>query len=276
MGHNGSDTYVLRGGRQGAERLKLLARVKWPTTKTLLKRVGLRPGMHCLDAGCGIGTVTIHLARWTGPAGRAVGIDVDEDCLELARQRAHRQQLHPVFRAECISDLREAAAYDLVYSRFLLSHLRQPGEAVVRMVLAARSGGLVVVEDIDFTGYFCWPACPAFDRYVSLYQRAVQRKGGDANLGPRLLGLLLDAGLEQVDLKVVQPTFRHGPGKRLAPVTMEHIREAVVEAGLAIPAEVDQLVAELDRFARDSRTILGLPRIFQVWGRKPQAGEPAR
>src|SRR5262249_43308467 len=51
MGHDGSDTYVLRGGQKGAERLRLLARVKWPTTKTLLRRFGLRPGMHCLDVG---------------------------------------------------------------------------------------------------------------------------------------------------------------------------------------------------------------------------------
>src|SRR5258708_38315263 len=67
-----SDTYVLRGGEQGAERLRLLARVKWPTTKALLRQVGLRPGMRCLDVGCGIGAVTLKLARWVGPTGISV------------------------------------------------------------------------------------------------------------------------------------------------------------------------------------------------------------
>ena len=269
MGRDRSNDYVLRTGQQGAKRLRLLARVKWPTTKTLLRRVRLRPGMSCLDVGCGIGAVTLQLARRVGPTGRAVGIDRDEHCLEIARQEAGRQSVHADFRAMSVSELQEAAAYDLVYGRFLLSHLREPGRAIERMALAARPGGLVVVEDIEFAGHFSFPKCPDFDRYVSLYQQAVERKGGDANIGPRLPGLFLDAGLEGVELEVVQPTFRHGLGKRIAQVTMEHIHEAVVEAGLASPGEVDAVVADLDRFARDPRTLLSLPRIFQVWGRKP-------
>ena len=45
--------YVLRGGRAGAERLRLLNRVKWPTTEPLLGAAGLRAGMSCLNVGCG-------------------------------------------------------------------------------------------------------------------------------------------------------------------------------------------------------------------------------
>jgi hypothetical protein len=48
--------YVLRGGRAGAERLRLLNRVKWPTTEPLLGAAGLRAGMSCLDVGCGAET----------------------------------------------------------------------------------------------------------------------------------------------------------------------------------------------------------------------------
>jgi SAM-dependent methyltransferase len=266
MGQDESGTYVLRGGQEGAERLRLLARVKWPTTRALLRRVGLRPGMRCLDVGCGAGAVTLKLARWVGPTGEAVGIDTDERCLELAGQEATRQGLPAVFRKEGVNDLQEEAAYDLVYSRFLLTHLAEPGRAVERMVRAARPGRLVAVEDIEFAAHFCHPACLAFDRYVSLYQQAVQRRGGDPNIGPRLVGLLLDAGLQRVGVEVVQPTYRRGPGKRIAQVTMEHIREAVETAGLASAKEVDAVIAALDRFTRNPRTILSLPRIIQVWG----------
>ena len=128
----------------------------------------------------------------------------------------------------------------------------------------------MVVEDIEFAAHFCYPACPAFDRYVSLYQQVVQRNGGDPNIGPRLVSLLMDAGLQQVCVEVVQPTYRKGPGKRIAQVTLEHIRGAVVEAGLASSGEIDAAVADLDRLARNRRTILSLPRVFQVWGRKGQ------
>jgi hypothetical protein len=81
--------------------------------------------------------------------------------------------------------------------------------------------------------------------------------------------MFLDAGLEGVDLEVVQPTFREGPGKHMAAVTMEHIREEVVGAGLASAGEIDGIVGALGAFARDPRTLMSWPRIFQVWGKRP-------
>src|SRR5438874_1379645 len=133
MGQEGPDTYVLRGGDQRAERLRLLARVKWPTTRALRRRVGLRPGMRCLDVGCGSGAVSLKLARLVGPGGRAVGVDLDERCLGLARQEAARKGLPAVFRRGGVHDLREQGAYDLVYSRFLLTHVPEPGRALERL-----------------------------------------------------------------------------------------------------------------------------------------------
>jgi ubiquinone/menaquinone biosynthesis C-methylase UbiE len=224
--------------------------------------------MRCLDVGCGNGAVTLRLALRVGPTGQAVGIDRDERCLEFARQKAAQHKLPADFRAQDVTDLREVHAYDLVYGRFLLTHLLKPDEALERIVRAARRGGWVIVEDIEFAGHFCYPPCPAFSRYVDLYQRVVQRKGGDPNIGPRLVCLFLDRGIDDVHVEVVQPTFRSGVGKRIAAITMEHIQETVVQEGLASGQEVERIVADLDQFAADPRTIISLPRIFQVWGRK--------
>jgi hypothetical protein len=124
------------------------------------------------------------------------------------------------------------------------------------------------VEDIEFAAHFCYPTCPAFGRYVDLYQRVVQSRGGDPNIGPRLVSLFFDTGLDEVHLEVVQPTFQSGAGKRIASITMEHIREAVVQEGLASAQEVERIVADLDGFTADPRTIISMARIFQVWGRK--------
>ena len=58
------------------ERLQLLARVRRADTAELLRRAELRPGMRCLDLGCGGGEVTFELARLAGPSGSVVGIDL--------------------------------------------------------------------------------------------------------------------------------------------------------------------------------------------------------
>ncbi len=49
---------------------------------------------------------------------------------------------------------------------------------------------------------------------------------------------------------------------------MEKIREAVLEQGLSSPDEIDTIISELKEFAQKSETIISLPRIFQVCGRK--------
>jgi ubiquinone/menaquinone biosynthesis C-methylase UbiE len=75
--------YVIRGGREGYDRLQVLSRVRWPDTSALFDQIGVRAGMRCLDLGCGGGAVTLEIARLVVPNGYVVGIDMDEEKLEL-------------------------------------------------------------------------------------------------------------------------------------------------------------------------------------------------
>jgi hypothetical protein len=83
--------------------------------------------------------------------------------------------------------------------------------------------------------------------------------------------LALEAGLVEAHVGLVVPTFRDGEGKRVAQVTMEHIREAAVGTGSVTDQEVDDIVAELGRFADDERTLMSIAPTFQVRGRKAGA-----
>ena len=85
------DHYVIRGGVEGRERLRILARVMRPTTLRLFDRVGIDMGMVCLDLGCGGGDVTLDLAGLVGPGGKVVGWDIDETKLGLAQREAEER-----------------------------------------------------------------------------------------------------------------------------------------------------------------------------------------
>jgi SAM-dependent methyltransferase len=176
------------------------------------------------------------------------------------------------FRAVEAEELVEESAYDLVFSRYLLSHLPRPQRALEAMVRAVRPGGRLVLEDVYFPGHVCYPPNAALDRFVELYQAVARAKeGGDAAIGVRLLEMALEAGLEEVRVGLVVPTFREGEGKWVTQITMEHIREAVVGAGLASDADVDDVVGELGRIAVDDRTLMSIAPTFQVWGLKAGA-----
>src|SRR5687768_4748340 len=85
-----SKHYVIRGGLEGRERLRILSRVMLASTTALFDRVNLGVGPICLDAGCGGGDVTLELARRVAPDGRVVGTDIDATKLELARHEAEQ------------------------------------------------------------------------------------------------------------------------------------------------------------------------------------------
>jgi hypothetical protein len=206
------------------------------------------------------------------PCARALGIDVDGAKIEIARQEAAGGIFGDVeYREADVLEIELEPEFDAIYARFVLTHMADPGAAAARVACWLRPGGVLIVEDIDFTGAFCHPASEAYDRYAELYTAATQARGVDPNMGPRLPGLLVAAGCSDVGLGVVQPAGmtregHEGDVKLVSPLTLENIADAVIAEGLAERAEIDALADQLYRLAGDTTTVLAIPRIVQAWG----------
>ena len=229
-------SYIIRGGIAGRERLRILSRVMRPTSLDLLQRAGLKPGMNVLEIGCGGGDLAFDIARIIGPSGRVLGTDIDQTKLDLAAREATEQGLANVtFLFADITQSVPASDFDLIHARFVLTHLTNPAQVLAHIGTVLRPGGTIVLEDIDFRGYFCYPDCAAIWRYVQLYTDTTKRKGVDANIGPRLPSLLSDAGFANARMNVVQPSGLEGEVKLISPLTMENIADAVIAgcAGMA-------------------------------------------
>jgi 2-polyprenyl-3-methyl-5-hydroxy-6-metoxy-1,4-benzoquinol methylase len=266
---NSTDHYILRGGREGRERLRLLARVMNPASIALLDRVGLRPGMHCLDFGCGGGDMTIEIARRAGPSGRVVGWDFDPVKIALADAEIRAQGVERIsFQQIDIRNVTVRPEFDLVYSRFLLSHLSDSPRAIATMKQALRPGGLLVLEDVDFSGHFAHPRSAALDRYVELYTLAARQAGADPTIGPRLPELLSDTEFTGIGMQIVQAAAFEGEVKLVNPITMESIAPAIIERGFATVDEVRQIIFDLHADARDRRRVVSAARVVQAWGRR--------
>lgn len=261
--------YVIRNGVEARERSRILSESMHQGTQQLFDRFDIGPGMNCLDAACGHGDATCDLARRV-TSGGVVGLEVDLTALEMARLKASGQGLENVRFEEADLATHEGERVDVLYARFLLTHLADPAGSLERAKELIRPGGLVILEDIDFTGHFCHPHSTAFWRYVDLYTDAVKKRGGDPNIGPRLPVLLVDAGFKQVEMNVVQPSGIQGEVKLISPMTMENIADAVLDEDLASKVEVEGVIDELYEFARAPRTVLSMPRVVQAWGRLPE------
>ena len=167
----------------------------------------------------------------------------------------------------------EEGSQDVAYARLLLTHLRDPLDAVREMVRAVRRDGLVVIEDLDWDGVFCHPPAPAFDRYSRIHAEVHRRRGGDPGIGPKLPDLLRRAGLTDVNLRLAHPAHLSGRAKTLHTLTLANITDSILAEGLLDRAEIATLHADLAALADDPETIIAQPRIYQVWGRR-QHGVP--
>jgi SAM-dependent methyltransferase len=262
--------YLIRGGIEGRERLRVLSRVMRPTTLPLLDRAGVTAGLRCLDVGCGGGDVSFDLASIVGLTGRVVGLDIDASKIELARADAAQVAVTNVeFRVGDLTDGLGDGQYDVVYARFLLTHLSAPEAGVATMKRALRPGGRLVVEDIDFRGSFCEPENAKFSQYEDIYEQSARASGGDPWIALRVPAMFVAAGLDRVQPTIVQAADLVGESKVMPALTLENIRGTALRHGVATADEIDSLVDELYALARDETTFVANPRMVQVIGVKP-------
>ncbi len=87
--------------------------------RMLVEPIEEESGARVLDIGCGTGATTLAAARRLGARGRAVGIDLSEPMIALARERASRAGSHATFIcADAQTYAFEAASFDRFISRF--------------------------------------------------------------------------------------------------------------------------------------------------------------
>lgn len=262
-----AEGYAIRGGEAGKRRLDVIAAMAWPATRAVLERADVAPEADCLDVGCGGGHVTIELARMAA-AGRTRGVDVDAGVIALARADAATAGVtNVVFE---VGDARSPGngPYDVVYARFLLSHLPCAADVVRELVGRLRPGGVLVIGDIDHQA-FSRPRSAAYEEYDALYTELIRRRGGDPEIGFSLPGMLQDAGLSGIDTDVAQPVFLSGPAKRIHCTTLENVIPAAVAENLVTEQDAADLLARMEAVTAEPRTLVAMPRIVHAWGRTP-------
>jgi SAM-dependent methyltransferase len=261
--------YALATGEAADYRLRILHALYGPGTRRVLLESGLRSGMRVADLGCGVGMVTALLADLVGPGGYVVGIDSSAAQLAQARDRMTNSGAHVRFVEASATDTGlPPGTFDMVYCRFLLIHLREPERALREMFTLLKPDGILVCEDGDLTASGSEPPS-ALDAFPDLWGRLGPRRGLDYTLGRRLFQVVLDAGFPRPQIAYNQPVVARGEQKRFLELSVAEAAPAFIDEGLITSRELDRTLVEMGRLAGDESVLAVMPRMAQVWARKP-------
>jgi SAM-dependent methyltransferase len=261
--------YALATGADAVGRLQILHKIYSPAGRQFLLEAGLAQGMRVADFGCGSGFVSRMLAEMVGPSGSVTGVDVNGAQVEEARKLSTQEGLANTsfVEASAYDTGLPRSSFDLVYCRFLLLHLADPGACLREMRDILKPGGILVIEDGDLATAASIPPT-ALDAFADLFCRLGPLRGVDYSIANRLCHLVAGAGLSLTHVKVHQPADRTGQNGLLLKWSVQEAGSAFVDAGLITSDRLQRTIADMQAALEDSTVLVLGPRMSLVCARK--------
>lgn len=253
------------GWKLELHRLELSEGIFDPGTVRHLEAVGVGPGWRCLEVGAGAGSVVQWLCDRVGPDGLVVATDTQTGFLERLKGPNLEVRRHDI-----VADDLEGVAFDLVHARLVLEHLAGRDLALKRMAAALAPGGVLVVEDFDWSALVPAPGAGAdlFERFVDALLEVMQAVGYTHQYGRRLPLELRALGLIEVGAEGrVAVSLPGTPAAEWWRLNIERLREPLVTRGGLTEADVETML----ELADDQGFCFQYPVLVTAWGGRPPA-----
>jgi SAM-dependent methyltransferase len=212
-------------------------------------------GARVLEAGCGVGAQTLTLARQS-PGADIVAIDISPGSLAAARRAVAGSPNVAFLRADIFAAPFAPETFDHVFVCFVLEHLRDPADALLRLRRVLKPGGTITVIEGDHGSTYFHPDSHAARRAVQCLVDLQAGAGGNSLIGRQLYPLLVQAGFAgvRVSPRMVyvdgsRPALIDGFTRRTFTAMVEGVREQAISRGLIDAAAFDGGVRDLYRTA---------------------------
>jgi SAM-dependent methyltransferase len=177
-----------------------------PELRGLIRGLGIKPGMHVLDAGCGTGEALNWLLDEVSSSGRVVGIDLAAAHVTAARRQA--SSAVELFQANLLDELFKPGSFDLVWCVNTINHLTDPLAGVIHLARLLRGEGRIAIGQSSFLPdmYFAWDArleAAVNDAVRRYYRDKYELDEPDLKAVRALVGLLRKADLQNITVRTV-------------------------------------------------------------------------
>lgn len=269
--------YVLGHSPDELARLEHQAAIFEAPTLAMLQRAGIGPGQRVLDLGCGAGDVSLLLSDFVGPTGEVVGVDRAAEAIASARSRVAAVGRRNVTFVHSTIDALQVAPVDAVVGRFVLMHQPQPAEALAAAARLLRPGGVVALMESHLDAlvleWHSWPASAAYTNLLDVMLRTIKAAGGRTDMGLRLRGTFLEAGLPDPVIDV-HGTLAGRDAERLCHYMADSLRSMAAMArdlGVAnlTPDDIDAMERSLLDDAARPGAVMNGPVVVTAWAVRP-------
>lgn len=248
-----SNDYFLGTGAIDKERLTILGELYHPTALDFLIKQGLKPGMTVLEVGCGPGAMSCDLAKYVGPNGRVIALDLNQDQIDVAKQAAAQAGLSNIdFITADIMDLDSLnLSYDAVYGKWVLEFLPEPKEALALMYASLKHKGIMVYEatDMEQTRYFTIPNNDRVADWHRLMGSAFKIYNAQARYATSYAySDFCSLGLKHINIKINQHILRNPRDKSVYRLALLSSGHSLIHGNLITRDALDQLIQDLEQF----------------------------
>lgn len=265
------DGYVHARDAEEYQRLRNQGAMWRGATEALLDRIGLKPGMSCLDVGSGPGQVIRLMADRVGPDGTVTGLEIDGQlgAQALADLKAEGGANFQLVEADLLAtDTVPGAPFDLTYCRLFLMHMQEPVVALEKMHAWTKPGGVVAAQEFDFGAIAVEPICPAMAEFNRLFEGVFRGHGRNLRAGRQLPAQFEGAGIGSLDGTVTE--IKYIPLSDMAAMLIgvyQGLFASAVELGLADQARADAFKTDMAEAAADGRYYCLTPILIGAWKR---------
>ena len=266
------DQYALGRSPKEYARLARQAEIMRPMSLRLFSEAGIHSGMNVLDLGSGAGDVAMLLAEMVGPSGSVTGLDLDNDAMLHARERAVAARFNNVsFVHSDFAHYRPDSPLDAIVGRLVLLYQADPSAALAPLTKHLRSGGIVAFIE----PWFQPPPGPdsTVKTMATVVIETLRRSDAHVDLGPRLHRVFQAAGLPLPSMRfeAVMDPRDDSPLYQYIADTVERLLPKALEYGIPGAAEID--IASIPNRIQAEMNIVGYAPLVApmvcAWCTKP-------